>query len=93
MNKDPKPTFQINEVVQPSGHGRTTLWRHMRGIITEIQGDSVFVSWHGLEFEEEMRPNELVSVGAFGDPLPEDVRVIRDCDHDGHSLEIVDLDE
>ncbi len=93
MNNNPKPIFQVNEIVQPSGQGRTTLWRRMRGVVTEVLGDSVFVSWHGLEFEEEMRPDELVSVGTFGDPLPDDIRLVRDEEADLDSYASVDVEE
>jgi hypothetical protein len=55
--------------VNPSGWGRTSTWRKIKGTVTDTQvplhkgqKTKVFVWWDGTSFEDEMEPQELAKV-------------------------------
>lgn len=84
--------FQIREIVKPSGFGRTASWGGMFGIVTEVLDNSVYVSWYGLEFEDQMRFDELVSTGRFAESLPDDYRLLRIAEDETDGGEIIESD-
>ena len=46
--------------IQTTGAGRTANWQHTyHGTVTRRRGNSVFVAWDNLHFEEEMFPEEV----------------------------------
>lgn len=52
--------MKVGDVVKPSGVGYTADWDpDLRGVITRITQDAVFVQWPGVE--DELEP-ELVTV-------------------------------
>ena len=58
--------FKVNDLVKPSGIGRTENWEDdLVGKVIRIDEEtqSVFVQWFGLIVEDEMSPEELIKIG------------------------------
>lgn len=81
-----------NEIVRPSGLRRTEGWGEMFGIVTDVLENSILVSWHGLEFEDEMEIDEVISTSRFAETMPEELRLIREHEIDSDITEGVDYD-
>ena len=54
------------DIVYSSGLGKTSTWNQIRGIITKVSDDKIFVEWDNTSFEDEMDevlkfdPNQLL---------------------------------
>lgn len=59
--------FRVNEIVKPSGKGRTAEWSQQTGTVTRVTAESVFIQWDDCAVEDEMAFDELASTGAFAD--------------------------
>lgn len=45
--------------VKTSGLGRTKMWKKFKGTVTRRRGDSIYVDWDGVSFEDEMDIKEV----------------------------------
>ena len=55
--------FQVQDIVKPSGKGRTKTWGNMKGTVTNVSDHAVFVIWHGTCVEGELDPDEVIKIG------------------------------
>ena len=58
--------FSVKDIVTISGAGRTAEWeKDLEGTVSRIDKKKglVFVIWHGISVEDEMKPEELVKIG------------------------------
>ena len=55
--------FQVQDIVKPSGKGRTKTWRNIKGTVTNVSDHSVFVIWHGTCVEDELDVDEVIKTG------------------------------
>lgn len=48
------------DIVYSSGLGKTSTWNQIRGIITKVSEDKIFVEWDNTSFEDEMEYDEVL---------------------------------
>ena len=48
------------DVVYSSGLGKTKEWNQVKGIITKVTSDKIFVKWENTSFEDEMKKDEVL---------------------------------
>jgi hypothetical protein len=50
------------DIVYSSGLGKTKEWNQVKGIITKIEKDKIFVKWDNTSFEDEMEYHEVLKL-------------------------------
>jgi len=50
------------DVVYSSGQGKTEKWNQVKGIITKVEKDKIYVKWDNTSFEDEMEYNEILEL-------------------------------
>ena len=48
------------DIVYSSGLGKTSTWNQVKGIITKVTRDKIFVKWENTSFEDEMQYHEVL---------------------------------
>ena len=48
------------DIVYSSGLGKTKEWNQVKGIITKIEKDKIFVKWDNTSFEDQMEYHEIL---------------------------------
>lgn len=48
------------DIVYSSGLGKTKEWNQVKGIITKIEKDKIYVKWDNTSFEDEMKYHEIL---------------------------------
>ena len=48
------------DIVYSSGLGKTSTWNQVKGIITKVTSDKIFVKWDNTSFEDEMEYHEIL---------------------------------
>jgi hypothetical protein len=48
------------DIVYSSGLGKTKEWNQVKGIITKIEKDKIFVKWDNTSFEDEMEYHQIL---------------------------------
>ena len=62
-----KKNMKKGDVVYSSGQGKTEKWNQVKGIITKVEKDKIYVEWDNTSFDEmeyneilELNPNQLL---------------------------------
>ena len=50
------------DVVYSSGQGKTEKWNQVKGIITKVEKDKIYVKWDNTSFEDEMEYHEVLEL-------------------------------
>ena len=50
------------DVVYSSGQGKTKEWNQVKGIITKVEKDKIYVKWNNTSFEDEMDYDEVLEL-------------------------------
>ena len=72
--------FSVKDIVTISGAGRTAEWeKDLEGTVSRIDKKKglVFVIWHGISVEDEMKPEELVKIGVNTEIPPAGCLLVR----------------
>ena len=48
------------DIVYSSGLGKTSTWNQVKGIITKVSRDKIYVTWDNTSFEDEMEYHEVL---------------------------------
>ena len=48
------------DIVYSSGLGKTSTWNQVKGIITKVSSDKIYVTWDNTSFEDEMEYHEVL---------------------------------
>lgn len=48
------------DIVYSSGLGKTSTWNQVKGIITKVTSDKIYVKWDNTSFEDEMEHHEVL---------------------------------
>jgi len=48
------------DIVYSSGLGKTKNWNQVKGIITKVEKDKIFVKWDNTSFDDEMKYHEIL---------------------------------
>lgn len=48
------------DIVYSSGLGKTSTWNQVKGIITKVTSDKIYVKWDNTSFEDEMKYHEIL---------------------------------
>ena len=54
-----KKNMKKGDVVYSSGQGKTKEWNQVKGIITKVEKDKIYVKWDNTSFEDEMEWMEV----------------------------------
>ena len=50
------------DIVYSSGLGKTSTWNQVKGIITKVSRDKIYVTWDNTSFEDEMEYHEILKL-------------------------------
>lgn len=48
------------DIVYSSGLGKTSTWNQVKGIITKVEKDKIYVKWDNTSFDDEMKYHEIL---------------------------------
>ena len=57
-----KKNMKKGDVVYSSGQGKTEKWNQVKGIVTKLSKDKIYVEWDNTSFEDEMEYNEVLEL-------------------------------
>jgi hypothetical protein len=55
-----KKNMKKGDVVYSSGQGKTEKWSQVKGIITKVEKDKIYVKWDNTSFEDEMGYHDVL---------------------------------
>jgi hypothetical protein len=69
MTKKTKPRFKKGDEVRVTGKGRTETWSvKLLGTVVRVGKGKVYIQWHGLAVEDEVKPYEIEPAPACENP-------------------------